>query len=78
MQEFFSGREVVYFHTPGELAEKIAFYQAHDDARRAVAAAGRAKYHALFDARRVVRYLVEAARGERFSDAYEWAGEALR
>ena len=78
MQEFFSGREAVYFHTPGELAEKIAFYQAHDDARRAVAAAGRAKYHALFDARRVVRYLVEAARGERFSEAYEWAGEALR
>ena len=78
MQDFFSGREAVYFHTPGELAEKIAFYQAHDDARRAVAAAGRAKYHALFDARRVVRYLVEAARGERFSEAYEWAGEALR
>lgn len=78
MQDFFSGREAVYFHTPGELAEKIAFYQAHDDARRAVAAAGRAKYHELFDARRVVRYLVEAARGERFSEAYEWAGEALR
>lgn len=78
MQDFFSDRETVYFHTPGELAEKIAFYQAHDDARRAVAAAGRAKYHALFDARRVVRYLVEAARGERFSEAYEWAGEALR
>ena len=78
MQDFFSGREAVYFHTPGDLAEKIAFYQAHDDARRAVAAAGRAKYHALFDARRVVRYLVEAVRGERFSEAYEWAGEALR
>ncbi len=78
MQDFFSDRETVYFHTPDDLAEKIAFYQVHDDARRAVAAAGRAKYHALFDARRVLRYLVEAALGEAFSEGYEWAGEALR
>ena len=78
MQDFFSERETVYFRTAEELAEKIAFYQAHDDARRAVAAAGRAKYHALFDARRVVRCLVEAVRGEPFSQPYEWAGEVLR
>ena len=78
MQDFFSDRETVYFHTPAELAEKIAYYNAHDDARRAVAAAGRAKYHALFDARRVVKYMVETVRGEAYSEAYEWAQEVVR
>ncbi len=78
LTDFFSERETAFFHTAEELAEKIAFYQAHDDARRAVAAAGRAKYHALFDARRVVRYLVEAALDEPFSRPYEWAHEFLR
>ena len=46
--------------------------------RRAAAAAGRAKYHRLFDARRVVRYLAEAALGEAFSEPYEWAQEVYR
>ncbi|MGN0852845.1 MAG: glycosyltransferase [Kiritimatiellia bacterium] len=78
MQDFFSAEETVYFHTAAELAEKIAFYQAHDGARRAVAAAGRAAYRRLFDARRVLKCLVEATLGEPFSEAYEWAGEVHR
>ena len=78
MQRFFSEREAVYFHTARELAEKIAFYNSHDDARRTVAAEGRAKYHALFDARRVLKYMMEAALGEEFSERYEWSEEAYR
>lgn len=78
MQDFFSEKETVYFHTPDELAEKIAFFNSHDDARRAVAAAGRAKYHALFNAQRTLRYMVEATLGEEFSEDYEWASEVYR
>ena len=78
MQRFFSDREAVYFHTARELAEKIAFYNSHDDARRTVAAEGRAKYHALFDARRVLKYMMEAALGEVFSEKYEWTEEVYR
>ena len=78
MQRFCSEREAVYFHTARELAEKIAFYNSHDDARRTVAAEGRAKYHALFDARRVLKYMMEAALGEEFSEKYEWAEEVYR
>ena len=78
MQDFFSEKETVYFHTPDELAEKIAFFNSHDDARRAVAAAGRAKYHALFNAQRTLRYMVEATLGEEFSEDYEWAPEVYR
>ncbi|MBR1921577.1 MAG: glycosyltransferase [Kiritimatiellae bacterium] len=78
MQRFFSPDETVYFHSAGDLAEKIAWYNAHDDARRAVASAGRAKYHRLFPASRVLRYMVETAAGESHSEPYEWAKEVYR
>ena len=78
MQRFFSDRETVYYHTPGELAAKIASLNAHDEERRAIAAAGRAKYHALFNARRVLRYMVETVCGEPLSEDYEWAEEVYR
>lgn len=78
MQDFFSEKETVYFHAPDDLAEKIAFYNSHDEARCAVAAAGRARYHALFNAQRVLKYMVEAVLGEAFSENYEWASEASR
>ncbi len=78
MQRFFSDEETVYFMDPAELAEKVAYYNSHDDARRAVAAAGRAKYHELFDARRVLKCMVEAVMGEEFSEPYEWASEIRR
>ncbi len=78
MQRFFSDRETVYYTAVDDLAEKIAFYQAHDDARRAVAAAARLRYHRLFAAERVMRYLVAATRGEPFAEPYEWAEEVYR
>ena len=78
MQDFFTEAETVYFHTAEELAEKVAWYNAHDVARRQVAAAGRTKYHALFDARRVLKYMVETVRGEASSESYEWAKEVYR
>ena len=78
MQDFFSDAETVYFRTAEELAEKIAWYNLHDDARRAVAAAGRTKYRRLFDAARVLRYMVETAAGEPLSQPVEWAGEVYR
>ena len=77
MQDFFTEQETVYFHTSEELADKIAFYQAHDDARRRIAGAGRAKYHLLFNAQRVLRYMMEAVLGEPFSETYEWAKEIV-
>ncbi|MGN0846811.1 MAG: glycosyltransferase [Kiritimatiellia bacterium] len=78
MDEFFSARDCVYFHTVEELAEKIAFFNRHDAERRAVAASGRARYHALFDSRRVLKYLVETLTGEAWSEPYEWRKEVYR
>ena len=78
MQDFFTKDETVYFRDAGDLAEKIAFYNTHDDARRVVAAAGMRKYRRLFDARRVLRYMVETVAGETPSEAYEWGAEVYR
>lgn len=72
MQQFFSERETVYFHTCEDLAEKIDFYNTHDAERQKIAAQGRTRYHALFSASRVIRYLVEALAGEGYSENYEW------
>ena len=78
MQRFFTGKETAYFHTPEELADRIGWFNCHDEERRRVAAAGRAAYRRLFDARRVLRYMVETTRGEPHSEPYEWAEEVYR
>ena len=78
MQRFFTGKQTAYFHTPEELADRISWFNCHDEARREVAAAGRAAYRRQFDARRVLKYMVETARGEKYSEPYEWGEEVYR
>ena len=78
MQRFFTDQETVWFDEAADLAEKILRYQADDAARAAVASAGRAKYHALFNGARVLRFMVETMLGEPYSEPYEWAEEVYR
>ena len=78
MQRFFTNQETVWFDGAADLAEKILRYQADDAARAAVASAGRAKYHALFNGARVLRFMVETMLGEPYSEPYEWAEEVYR
>ena len=78
MQHFFTGKETAYFHTPEELADRIGWFNCHDDERRRVASAGRTAYRRMFDARRVLKYMVETTLGEPHSEPYEWAAEIYR
>ena len=78
MQRVFTDRETVWFDEAADLAEKILRYQADDAARAAVSSAGRAKYHALFNGARVLRFMVETMLGEPYSEPYEWAEEVYR
>ena len=78
MQRFFTDCETVWFDDAGDLAEKILHYQAHDAERAAVASAGRAKYHELFNGARVLRFMVETMLGEPYSEKYEWEEEVYR
>ena len=78
MDRFFSPDETVFFDGPDDLAEKILRCNADDAARMRIAAAGRAKYHRLFNGARVLRYMVETLFGADCSEPYEWAGEVYR
>lgn len=78
MQSFFSDRETVYFDDADDLAEKIVYYNTHDDERAAIASAGRVKYHTLFNGARVLKFMVETMTGEKYSENYEWAQEVYR
>lgn len=78
MQDFFGDGETVYFDGAGDLAEKILRYQADDAARAATAAAGRARYHALFGGARVLKFMIETMCAEAYSEPYEWRAEVHR
>ena len=53
-------------------------YAADPAARRAIAAAGRRRYHELFNASRILNYIADTVYGEDFASKYEWAGEVYR
>jgi len=78
MQRFFTDRETVWFEGAGDLADKLAFYQTHDDERAAIASAGRTAYHRLFNGERVLKFMVETMLGEECSEPYEWMEEVYR
>ena len=78
MQDFFGENETAYFSSAAELADKVRHFNSHDRERAAVAAAGRKRYRELFDARRVLSYMIETVEGSRHSSPYEWAREVYR
>jgi spore maturation protein CgeB len=78
MQRFFSDKETVWFDGAEDLAEKILHYHAHDAERAAIASAGRARYHQLFNGARVLKFMVDTMLGETYSEQYEWAEEVYR
>jgi hypothetical protein len=65
----------VFFDGAADLAEKVLHYAVNAELRRKVASAGRAKYHALFNASRVLNYIVDTVYGEKAAAEYEWASE---
>ncbi len=78
LQKFFSDQEAVFFRDADDLREKLLYYNSHDEERRRVAAAGRARYHRLFNSGRVLRFMVETLQGVPYSEPYEWADEVYR
>ncbi len=78
MQDFFTQEEALWFHDVPDLVERLLWFQAHDEARQAVAAAGRARYHALFSGERTLRFMLETLFEKSFSEPYEWQAEIYR
>ena len=78
LQYFFSERELVFFKDAGDLCDKVEYYAAHDDERRAIASAGRAAYHRMFSGKRVLKFMLETLFEEKYSEDYEWTEEIYR
>ncbi|QUD87211.1 glycosyltransferase family protein [Phenylobacterium montanum] len=68
----FSDEEMVFFDGMDDLAEKIAALIAEPRRRMTLAAAGRARYHALFNEQRVAKYVLEVALGDIDPADYPW------
>lgn len=70
--------EAVFFTEAKDLAAKIEKYAADPEAARRVASAGRRKYHELFNAARILRYIAETVFDDPAASRYEWASEVYR
>ncbi len=64
--------EFVYFSTIDELVEKLGRLVGDPAYRRRVAAAGRARYHSLFNEQAVAKYIVDVAFGRLDEKATPW------
>jgi glycosyltransferase involved in cell wall biosynthesis len=71
-QQFVPEGEFVYFRDFDEMIEKLRRLIAEPDYRQAVAAAGRSRYHDLFNEQVVARYLVDVAFDRLDPAAYPW------
>ncbi len=71
-QQFVPEDAFVYFASFDELIEKLKRLIADPEHRQRVAAAGRARYHELFNEQAVARYLVDVAFGRLNPADYPW------
>jgi hypothetical protein len=70
--DVFSEDEMAFFDTIDELVDRIGSLSADPARRRRVAAAGRARYHELFNERAVAAHLCGVLIGEYSSEAMPW------
>jgi spore maturation protein CgeB len=78
MQDFFTDKEVLYYHDVPDLVEKLMYLQAHDEERMAIAAEGRARYHEMFSGERILNFMLETLFNRPYSSDYEWTAEIYR
>jgi len=78
MRKFFTDEHVAFFKDEDELIRKATEFQQDDAKRQSVAAAGRAFYHHEFSGQRIVKFMVETALSQPYSEDYSWQGEVYR
>jgi hypothetical protein len=68
----FTGEQMAFFSTMDELGAQLRGLIAEPARRQAMAQAGRARYHALFNETLVARYVLDVAFGTHDPGRYEW------
>ena len=70
--DYFSDDEMAFFDSVNELVTQISVLIADPRRRMAIGAAGRARYHALFNERAVAAHLCAVLQGTRDPEAMPW------
>ena len=58
LNDFFTNKEIIFYHEINDLAEKILFYKKNDKIRLSIAKAGRGKYFKYFNSNIIARYII--------------------
>ena len=72
LEDLYGGDEAGYFSDADELVELLGRLAADDSELRRRARSGWERAHRHYNARRVARFILEAARGREFSESYGW------
>jgi hypothetical protein len=71
-ETLFSGEQIIFVSSVEELATQLTELKRWPKHRRAIAAAGRARYHDLFNEAVIARYIEEVAFQRLSEGNYEW------
>ena len=71
-ESLFSKKEIIFVSSMNELVDQINELSSNGRYRREIAAAGYARYYALFNEKIVAKYIEEVAFGKLKEGAYEW------
>ena len=75
MRRLFNDGQVVFFKNEDELSKKIKYFQAEDEDRQTIAAAGRHYYQQHFSAQQVINFIIETTFEKPYTTDYPWAKE---
>ncbi len=68
----FSDEQILFYTSIPEMIEKLRLVLSDDAQRQRIAAAGRRRYHELFNEQIIARYIVDVAFGTHNATAYAW------
>ncbi|MGC8537248.1 MAG: glycosyltransferase family protein [Rhizomicrobium sp.] len=71
-EDLFSDKEILFSSTLQELADQINELRASPHLRQEIATAGRARYAALFNERKIARYIADVTFDRLDHSTYEW------
>ena len=64
MNDFFSPKELIFYSSINDLADKINFYNKNDSIRKKIALNGKKKYFKIFNERKIAKYFVDISIGK--------------
>lgn len=76
LDELYGEDEMVFYDSPGDAADKAAYYTENDAERRRIAENGHRKAHDCFNERLVTRFIAETTFGEKLTAGYAWPTRA--